>query len=126
MATDEEIYSLKILDTTVSLTFYRVYCSQENYDNPNYRNWNPFTNPKIDSFFAVSKTFNNSIIDSLDLQNLWSLKTQSALHISDSVGFLDGSTTSIELSSKVKYKLIRHHLANAYYEKTWALVLVNQ
>ena len=29
MATDEEIYSLKILDSTISLTFYRVYCSQE-------------------------------------------------------------------------------------------------
>ncbi len=118
MATDEEIYSLKKLDTTVRLTFYRVYCSQENYDNPNYRNWNPFTNPKIDSFFALSKSFPIKIIDSLNLQNLWTLKTQSALNIPDRIGFLDGSTTSIELASKSKYKLVRHHVAYAFYEKT--------
>jgi len=118
MATDEEIYSLKIIDTTVSLTFYRVYCTQENYDNPNWRNWNPFTNPKIDSFIAVSKTFNSSLVDSLNLKNLWNLKTQSSLNISDSIGFLDGTTTSIEISSKEKYKFISHHVAYAYYEKT--------
>ncbi|OQP43595.1 hypothetical protein A4H97_33900 [Niastella yeongjuensis] len=118
MAADEEIYSLKILDSTVSLSFYRVYCTKENYDKDNFGNQNPFTQPKIDSFLAISKTFSTKIVDSIDLLNLWNLKTLSALNISDSIGFLDGTTTSIELASKSKYKLIRYHVAYAYYEKT--------
>ncbi len=100
---DEEIYSLKIIDSTVNLTFYRVYWIGEN---------------KIDSFFAVSKTFPIKIVDSMNLQNLWNLKTLSALNIPDSIGFLDGTTTSIELASKSKYKLIRYHVAYGYYEAT--------
>ena len=116
MATDEEIYSLKIVDSTISLTFYRVYCTPEN-DHENY-SLNPFTHPKIDSFFAVSKTFPIKIADSINLQGLWSLKTQSALNIPDSIGFTDGTVTSIELASKLKYKLIKHRQAYSYYKKT--------
>ena len=118
IAADEEIYTLKLLDSTVSLTFYRVYCSEENYNNENYRHWNPFTDPKIDSFMAVSKTFPSKITDSLNLHDLWNLKTQSALNIPDSIGFLDGRTSGIELASKWKYKLLRYHEPYGYYEKT--------
>ena len=100
---DEEIYSLKIVDSTVYLTFYRVYWIPENH---------------VDSFFAVSKSFPIKIVDSMNLQNLWNLKTLSALNIPDSIGFLDGTTTSIELASKSKYKLIRYHVAEGYYEAT--------
>ncbi|WP_133055373.1 hypothetical protein [Niastella koreensis] len=116
MATDEEIYSLRLIDSTVNLTFYRVYCTQNNDEN--FRTWNAFTDAKIDSFVAVSKTFPKKIADSIDLRSLWNLKTQSALSIPDSIGFLDGTTTSLELASRSKYKLIRHHEAIAYYERT--------
>jgi hypothetical protein len=118
MATDEEIYTLSIEDTTVRLTFYRVFCKDVNYESGNYKFWNPFTEPVVDSFFAVSRTFSSKITANFKLQNLWNLKTQSALHISDSIGFLDGSVNSIELASRSKYKLIRYHEAKGYYEKT--------
>lgn len=79
MATNEEIYSLSVFDTTVMLTFYRVYCKQETYENEGYKYWNPFTEPVIDSFFATSKSFPVKIANNLDLQKIWGLKTQSAL-----------------------------------------------
>ena len=117
-AADEEIYSLKLFDTTVSLTFFRVYCANVNYENGNYRDWDAFTDPKIDSFVAVSRTFPIKILAGINLQRLWELKTQSALHIPDNIGFTDGTTTSIEMASKSKYKLIKYHMAQAYYDET--------
>jgi hypothetical protein len=112
MAADEEIYSLKLDSTTFSLTFYRVYCAQEN------GNYNPYTEPKVDSFFAKSKSFPIKILDSMHLQDLWDLKTLSALCISDRIGFVDGAATSIEMASKSRYKFLTYHVAEAYYEKT--------
>ena len=118
IAADEEIYSLKVSATTVSLTFYRVYCTRESDANSNYGRQNPYTKPLIDSFFAISKSFPIKTINSIDLQNLWDLKTQSALGFPDSIRFLDGTATSIELASRAKYKLISHHVAQAYYNAT--------
>lgn len=118
MGTDEEIYSLSVLDTSVTLRFYRVYCRQANWETEDFKHWDPFTQPVIDSFFAISKSFPTKIAKNLRLEKLWDLKTQSALHISDKIGFLDGAVNSIELASPSKYKLIRYHEAQAYYEKT--------
>ncbi|MBC7938131.1 MAG: hypothetical protein H7Y86_22505 [Rhizobacter sp.] len=118
MGTDEEIYSLKFADSIVHMTFYRIYCRKGNYDNDTYKTWNAFTEAKVDSFIAISKTFPSSIIDSLHIDSIWSLKSQSALEIPDNIRFTDGTTTSIEIANKEKYKLIKHHVAYAYYEKT--------
>lgn len=118
MACNEEIYSLAIRDTLVTLTFYRVYCRQLNWDTDDFRHWDPFTQPVVDSFFAVSRSFSGKIAEKLDLQSLWGLKTQSALHISDSIGVLDGTTHSIELASGSRHKLVRYHEAECYYDMT--------
>ncbi|RZL44464.1 MAG: hypothetical protein EOP00_19855 [Pedobacter sp.] len=117
MGTDENIYSIKLSDSLVSFTFYRIFCKHGTYDDDNYKTWDAFTEAKVDSFTAISKTFPTSIIDSLNLQELWNLKSQSALEIPGNIAFTDGSTTSIELATKTKYKLIRHHVAYAYFDK---------
>lgn len=116
MATDEEIYSLKLLDSTVNLTFYRVYCTKNKEED--FRYWDAYMEPKIDSFVAVSKSFPKTIIDSIPIQDIWGLETQSALHLPDSIGFLDGTSTSLEIASKSKYKFVTHHEADAYFDKT--------
>ena len=118
MGADENIYSIKFSDTLVSFTFYRIFCKHGSYDNESYKIWDAFTEAKVDSFTAISKTFPTSIIDSLNFQELWNLKSQSALGIPENIAFADGSTTSIELATKTKYKLIRHHVAYAYFDKT--------
>jgi hypothetical protein len=112
MAADEQIYSMKVLDSTLTLTFYRVYCASENGSR------DPFTEPKIDSFVAASKTFPIEIIADIDQKDWWKLQPESALHLPDRVGFLDGTTRSIELAAPLRYKLIRYHQANALYKET--------
>ncbi len=118
MGEDEEIYSLRLSDSVVSLTFYRIFCRRGTYENDHYKTWNAFTEAKVDSFVAISKTFPSSIIDSLDLKGLWSLQSQSALGLPDNINFTDGTTTSIELATRNTYKLIKHHVAYAFYERT--------
>jgi len=119
MATDEEIYCIKIIDSTYMLSFYRVYCTHETYDeNGNYNKWNAFKDPKLDSFKAISKTVHADKFKDIDLNKIWNIKSQSELKISDSIGFTDGTVTSIEIANKSKYKLIRHHVAHSYYRVT--------
>lgn len=116
MSADEEIYNIKVIDSTYILTFYRVYCTANN--DQNYNSWNSFAFAKIDSFKAISKTFKSKDLPNTYLNKIWNLKAQSELKINDSIGFLDGTTTSIEIANKNKYKLIRHHVAHSYYRVT--------
>jgi hypothetical protein len=118
MATDEEMYSIKVSDSNYYLTYYRIYCTRENYDNENYNKWNAFKKPKIDSFIATSKTINSKQLKELNLERVWNIKTQSEIKIPDTLGFTDGTVTSIEIANKEKYKLIRHHQAHSYYRVT--------
>lgn len=116
MSADEEIYNIKFIDSTVMLSFYRVYCTPNNDEN--YNTWNAFTKAKVDSFKCISKTYKTKEIQFSELGKIWNLKTQSEIKVADTIGFLDGTTSSIEITNKSKYKLIRHHVAHSYYRVT--------
>ena len=52
----EELYILKFQDTNSLLSYYRVYPRGINYDNENEnREWNPYTDPIIDSLVSKFK-----------------------------------------------------------------------
>lgn len=54
----------------------------------------------------------------LHLDSIWLLKTQSELHISESFQVLDCDSYIIEIADKNRYKYLRHHCAQVYYEET--------
>ena len=115
----QELYDLKVLDTNYTISYYRFYCRQIDYENENRnRDWNPFTNPIIDSFVSKSILLKKKDCDSLGLNMFWSLRSECELNIPDSIGFLDCYGNTLEIADKHKYKLLSYHCANALYEAT--------
>ncbi len=113
-----ELFILKLLDTTYSMTYYRLYYRSYDYDNENRnRQWNPFKQPIVDSCFSKTVLLKKDDLKSLNLQEIWSLYSQSELKIPDSVGFSDCYTNTIEVADKKRYKFMSHHCPNGYFEK---------
>ena len=113
----EELYSLKFIDTTCLLTYYRIYTRDYNYDEQPRKIWNPFSQPIVDS--AISKTIILKVDDykNLHIDRFWNLKSESQINIPDSIGFTDCESYSIEIADTKKYKFIKYHCPNGYYEK---------
>ena len=122
----KELYILNFQDTGCLLSYYRIYPRQINYDDENRnREWNPYADPIIDSF--VSKSALLSIGDAKDLHidSIWFLKSQSELKISDSIGFTDCDSYTLEIADKNRFKYLRHHCAMGYYNKTKLADILN-
>jgi hypothetical protein len=113
----EELYTLKFIDTTCILTYYRVYTRDYNYDEEPRKIWNPYSEPIVDS--AVSKTIILKVDDyrNLHIDRIWNLKSQSEINIPDTIGFTDCDSYSIEIADTKRYKFMKYHCPNAYYEK---------
>ena len=119
LSNSQELYILKFQDTICLLSYYRVYPRQINYDDQNRdRNWNPFTDPIIDSSVSKSVLLNENQYKDIHIDSIWFLKSQSELKISDSIGFNDCDSYVMEIADKKRFKYLRHHCAMGYYEKT--------
>ena len=115
-SSSNELFILKLLDTTYSMTYYRLYYREYDYENRN-RQWNPFRQPIVDSCFSKTVLLKKADLKNLNLQEVWSLHSQSELKIPDSVGFNDCYTNTIEVADKNRYKFMSHHCPNGYFEK---------
>lgn len=119
MGNSQELYILRFQDSVCNLSYHRIYPKPVNYDDENRnREWNPYTDPIIDS--SVSKTVLLTAKDykNLHLDSIWMLKSQSELKISDTIGFTDGDSYIIEIADKTRFKYFRYHCAFSYYKKT--------
>jgi hypothetical protein len=115
----KELYLLKFQDTSCLLSYYRVYPRQINYDDPNRnQDWDPFTDPIIDSSISKSVLLTKDDFKQLHIDSIWFLKSQSELKISDSIGFTDCDSYIIEIANKKRFKYLRYHCAFGYYNKT--------
>lgn len=119
MGGSQALYTFRFKDTLCNLSYYRIFPRPHNYDYANRnQKWNSYTDPIIDSSFSRSIMLNFKDLENLHLDSIWLLKTQSELHISDSIRFLDCDSYIIEIADKNRFKYLRHHCAQAYYEKT--------
>ena len=115
----QHLYTLKFIDTNCVVSFFRVYPRREVYDEKTKTtHWLPFKDRFIDSSFSKSVTISNFKYKSLHLDSVWTLKSQSDLKISDSIGFTDCDSYIIEIADKQHLKYLMHHCSNGYYEKT--------
>ena len=115
----QALYTLWFQDTLCNLSYFRIFTKPYIYDYSNRnRNWNPRTDPIVDSSFSRSIRLNLKDYENLHLDSIWLLKTQSELHISDSFQVLDCDSYIIEIADKNRYKYLRHHCAQVYYEET--------
>ena len=119
MGIAQELYILRFQDTICNLSYHRVYPKHINYDDENrHREWNPYTDPIVDSSVSRSVLLIAKDYKSLHLDSIWFLKSQSELKIPERVGFTDCDTYIIEIADKKRFKYFRHHCAIGYYDKT--------
>jgi hypothetical protein len=119
MGIAQELYILRFQDTICNLSYHRIYPNHINYDDENRnREWNPYKDPIVDSSVSRSVLLNTRDYNSLHIDSIWFLKSQSELNISDSVGFTDCDSYIIEIADKGRFKYLRHHCGMGYYEKT--------
>ncbi len=113
-----ELLILKQIDTTYRMTYCRLYFRHFDYENENRnRGWNAFKQPIVDSSFSKTVLLKKEDLNNLNLQEIWSLRSQSELKISDSVDFSDCYTNTIEVADSKRYKFMRHHCPSGYFEK---------
>ncbi len=113
-----ELLILKQIDSTYRMTYCRLYFRRYDYENENRnREWNPFKQPIVDSCFSKTVLLKKGDLKSFNLQEIWSLHSQSELKISDSVSFSDCYTNTIEVADSKRYKFMRHHCPSGYFEK---------
>ena len=121
-----ELYILKFQDTTCLLSYYRVYLRGINYDDENRnRDWNPYTDPIIDSSVSKCVLLSKEKYENLHSDSIWFLKSQSELKISDSIGFTDCDSYILEIADKKRFKYLRHHCAMGYFNKTKLTEILN-
>ncbi len=114
----KELYIIKFIDSTFTISYYRYYLKQFDFENKSRdRNWNAITQPIVDSSVCKSVLGKNGDLKKFDLGNIWNLRSQSELQIADSVGFNDCDTYTIEVADKKRYKFLSHHCPRGYYEK---------
>jgi RNAse (barnase) inhibitor barstar len=113
----EELYTIKLIDTTCILSYYRIYTHSYDYENNNHVNWNPFTQPIIDSALSKTVSLKEGDYKSLNIDSIWNLKSQSEIKMPDTIGFTDCDSYSIEIADKRVYKFVSYHCPNGYYEK---------
>lgn len=114
----EELYILKLLDTSYSVSYFRFYCRSYDYDNENRnRQWNAYTQPIIDSCISKTVLLQKDDLKDFSFQEVWNLHSQSELKIPDSIGFTDCYTHTIEVADKRRYKFMSHHCSEPYFDK---------
>jgi len=119
----KELYTIKLHDSTCSITYYRYYLKRFDLGHEKQnRNWNPITQPIIDSNVSKSVLIKNvdlkkGDLKKFDLAAIWDLHSQSELKISDHIGFTDCDTYTIEVADKKRYKFLAHHCPRGYFEQ---------
>lgn len=114
----QDLYVLKFKDTNCLLTYFRIYPRSYNYDDASSRDWDPYTDPIVDSSVSKSVLLTKSKCTSLNCDSIWYLKSQSELKISDHIGFTDCDSYIIEIADRKRYKYLNHHCAMGYYKET--------
>lgn len=123
---EQELYILRFQDTICNLSYHRIYPKRINYDDENRnREWNPYKDPIVDSSVSRSVLLTAKDFKDLHIDSVWSLKSQSELKISKTVGFLDCDSYIFEIADKKRFKYLRHHCAMGYFEKTKLLEIAN-
>lgn len=119
MGIAQELYILRFQDTICNLSYHRIYPKHINYDDENRnREWNPYKDPIVDSSISRSVLLTAKDFKALNIDSVWSLKSQSELKISDKIGFTDCDSYIFEIADKKRFKYLRHHCAMGYYEET--------
>ena len=114
-----ELFILKGIDTSWTISYYKMYPREYDYDNPKHKSWNPLKDPIIDSLTSKSLRLNlNMIIDinsSINPDSIWSLPSQ--CEIKGNYGATDGSWFSMEVASKNKYKFLFYNNPTGYFSQ---------
>lgn len=109
-----QLYILKCRDSVWSLTQNLIYLKTFDPEKDDYRKWDGYKNPFVDSVFIrqlkpVGVSWDN-YIDQLKIDSLWTLKSQS--EFDGKFGALDGISYSLEISDRQRYKFV--HYNNPY------------
>jgi len=115
---EEELYSIKFIDSVCTLSYHRLYMHSYDFDDSAHKKWNPITAPVPDSFISKTVLLEKPGLSELHTGSIWNLKSQSELNIPDSIGFTDCDSYSIEIADKTRYKFMRYHCPDGYYNKT--------
>jgi len=114
----KDLYIIKFIDSTFYISYYRYYLKEFDLKNEKRdRNWNPTTQPVVDSSVSRSALGKTSDLKKFALGNIWNLRSQSELQIPDSVGFNDCDTYTIEVADKKRYNFSTYHCPRGYYDK---------
>ncbi|BAV06145.1 hypothetical protein SAMN05421788_106205 [Filimonas lacunae] len=115
----EDLFTIKVYDTSYFLSYYKVYPRPYNFDNNSQDNrWDPMKDPKVDSVFSVTMQLNKKAFTQLHCDSLWLLKSQSELPIADSIGFTDCDSYTLEIADAKRFKYLQHHCTLEYYKRT--------
>ncbi len=113
-----DLYTLKFIDTNCIVSYFRIYPKRERRDiNNTNGHWLPYEERTIDSSFSKTKTISKRKFQSINIDSVWLLKSQSDLNIADSIGFTDCYSHIIEIADRRHLKFMRYHCPSAYYEK---------
>ena len=117
----EELYILKGIDTNWTISYYRIYNRQYDYDNDRGKDWNPYTQPIIDSsesktIYINTRNWKDSL-SKLKLDSIWKIPSQSEIKMPKNIGFTDCDSYRIEIADRHKYKFMYYHCPNAYESK---------
>lgn len=119
MGIAQELYILRFQDTICNLSYHRIYPKHINYDDENRnRDWDPYKDPIVDSSVSRSVLLTAKDFKGLQIDSVWSLKSQSELKISDKIGFTDCDSYIFEIARKKHFKYLRHHCAMGYFQET--------
>ena len=115
----KDLYILRLQDTLCNFSYHRIYPKPIDYDDENRnREWNPFTDPIVDSSVSKSVLLTRNEYNTLHIDSIWSLKSQSELKIPDSIGFFDCDSYVLEIGDKDRFKYLRYHCPTPYYNQT--------
>ena len=115
----ENLYILKGIDTAWTISYYRIHLRQYDYDKS--LNWNPFTNPIVDSSFSKSITISSGnwkdSLQKLNIDTIWKLPSQCEIKMPSNLGFTDCSSHRMEIADRNQYKFVYYHCPMAYERK---------
>ncbi|RYZ18335.1 MAG: hypothetical protein EOO10_25890 [Chitinophagaceae bacterium] len=114
MSEPHEVYILRAKDTSWKVVRYLFYQRHASYETDEYKYWDSYRKPMIDSIRAESmypRTMNwRQYAANLQIDSLWNFPSQSELK--GDYGCLDGYGYTVEIKDKLRYKAFRYRCAN--------------